>query len=299
MTLPNFLVIGAEKSGTTALHELLATHPQVFMSEPKEPSFFLSEDRRYLAQDLLGQPHEYIRTQSEYEEIFAAAPPAKVIGESSPCYLYSPEAAQLIKATIPGVRIVALLRNPAERAFSQFTFNQQRGWEPLTRTFKEALELEEERVRADSMWAFHYTRRGMYAQQLAPYINAFGDRVRVWAYDDFVEQPAHVLREICEFCEIEEITLEKPPARRNVTSLPRSGIIRQLLDRPNPIKAMARGLMPNRARSALGGMLRRMNAHRPAKDDEAIGSLMAVFEEDIRQLATTILPKAADWLSRG
>ena len=299
MTLPNFLVIGAEKSGTTALHELLATHPQVFMSEPKEPSFFLSQDRRYLAQDLLGQPHGHIRTQPEYEGIFVAAAAAKAIGESSPCYLYSPAAAQLIRATIPGVRIIALLRNPAERAFSQFTFNQQRGWEPLARTFREALELEEERVRADSMWAFHYTRRGMYAQQLAPYINAFGDRVRVWAYDDFVEQPAHVLREICEFCEIEEITLEKPPARRNVTSLPRSGIIRQLLDRPNPIKAMARGLMPNRARSALGGMLRRMNAHRPAKDDEAIGSLMAVFEEDIRQLATTILPKAADWLSRG
>ena len=235
VTLPNFLVIGAEKSGTTALHELLATHPQVFMSEPKEPSFFLSEDRRYLAQDLMGQPSPDIRTQSEYEEIFAAAPPAKVIGESSPCYLYSPEAAQLIKATIPGVRIVALLRNPAERAFSQFTFNQQRGWEPLTRTFKEALELEEERVQGDSMWAFHYTRRGMYARQLTP----------------------------------------------------------------NPIKAIARGLMPTRARSALGGMLRRMNARRPTKDDQTVRSLMPVFEEDIRQLAATILPKAADWLSRG
>lgn len=298
MTLPNFLVIGAEKSGTTALHELLATHPQVFMSEPKEPSFFLSQDPRYLAQDLLGQQHGDIRTQAKYEEIFAAAPAAKAIGESSPCYLYSPEAAKLIRATIPGVRIVALLRNPAERAFSQFTFNQQRGWEPLARTFREALELEEERVQGNSMWAFHYTRRGMYARQLAPYLNAFGDRVRVWAYDDFVEKPAHVLREICAFCEIEEIALAEPPARRNVTSLPRSGIVRQLLDRPNPIRAMARGLMPNRARSALGAMLRRMNARRPAKDDEAIRSLIPVFEEDIRQLAATILPKAADWLSR-
>ena len=296
MTLPNFLVIGAEKSGTTALHELLATHPQVFMSEPKEPSFFLSQDRRYLAQDLLGQPHADIRTQAEYERIFVAAAAAKAIGESSPCYLYSAEAAQLIKATIPDVRIVALLRNPAERAFSQFTFNKQRGWEPLSRTFREALELEEERVQGNSMWAFHYTRRGMYARQLAPYINAFADRVRVWAYDDFVEKPAHVLREICEFCEIEEIALAEPPARRNVTSLPRSGLMRQLLDRPNLIRAMARGLMPNRARSALGGMLRRMNTRRPARDDESVRSLIPVFEEDIRQLAATILPKAADWL---
>tara|TARA_R110002094_G_scaffold128245_1_gene122037 strand:+ start:27 stop:254 length:228 start_codon:yes stop_codon:yes gene_type:complete len=74
--------------------------------------------------------------------------------------------------------------------------------------------------------------------------------------------------------------------------------MRQLLDRPNPIKAIARGLMPTRARSVLGGMLRRMNARRPTKDDATVRSLMPVFEEDIRQLAATILPRAADWLSR-
>ncbi len=298
VTLPTFLVIGAEKAGTTALHAALDRHPRVFMSNPKEPSFFLSEDSRYLEQDLMGQPHGDIRTLAEYEALFAAAAPGQAIGESSPCYLYSPDAARFIKSLIPDVRIVVMLRDPAERAFSQFTFNQQRGWEPLSRTFQEALALEDERVRANSMWAFHYVNRGMYARQLAPYVETFGDQLRAWAYDEFVKDPAKVLGEIHDFLGVERVDLEEPAQRKNVTSLPRLGIIRQLLDRPNPVKALVGRLIPTHFRRAMGARLRQWNSRRPERDDSSIASLRPRFVDDIEALASGLLPGARRWLER-
>lgn len=299
MTIPTFFIVGAEKCGTTALHRHLSRHPQIFMSEPKEPSFFLAEDHRYVTQDLGGMSHSPIRTLEEYESLFATAADAKEIGESSPCYIYSDVAPHRIKAKVPDARIIAILRNPMERAYSQFVFNQQLGWESHRLTFADALALEEERVEKNSMWAFHYTRRGMYSKQVGRYLDLFGNnRVRIVLYDDFVREPEKVLDEIYDFLGVDHITLENPRELHNVSGLPKSRLLHHITHTPNPLKSLLKSILPNKVRQQIQHQVRSRNLIKPPASPDDLAHLKDVFETDIHALDRIIEPNTSVWLDK-
>src|SRR3712207_4104321 len=131
MTLPNFLVIGAMKSGTTALYYYLEQHPEIYMSPVKEPNFFSQEN----AADTVT----HIGT---YEQLFKGASGKKAIGEASHSYLYEPRAAAEIRRYVPKVKLIAILRNPIDRAYSHFLHMVRSGTEPLD-DFAQALREEE------------------------------------------------------------------------------------------------------------------------------------------------------------
>ena len=299
MTLPTFLTVGAEKCGTTALHVHLSRHPQVFMSEPKEPSFFLSEDPRYTGQDMGDLQHEYIRTLEEYQAIFESVDGETAIGESSPCYLYSDVAPHKIKELIPDAKIIAILRNPVQRAYSQFVFNQQRGWEARKMTFSRALELEDERVEKGSMWAFHYTRRGKYSGQIKRYLDTFSSaRVRVVLYDDFVKKPDSVLEDLYGFLGVGSVSLDNTRERHNVTGLPKSTLLHRLTNTSNPFKSILKSILPQGARQRVRRALSSWNSTKPPADPADLSRLGELFEADIRQLAELIEPDPLVWLGR-
>src|SRR5437867_4308222 len=119
--LPTFLVIGAARSGTTALYLYLRQHPNVFMSRDKETNFFAFEGE---ALDFRGPGAEFVNnsvvTLNAYLRLFADAPENAAIGEASPLYLYSLHAAERIHARLPDVRLIAILRNPIEQAYSHY-----------------------------------------------------------------------------------------------------------------------------------------------------------------------------------
>jgi len=120
--LPNFIMIGAAKAGTTALYWYLAEHPQVFMSPMKETNYFAYglDEQGHL---LYGDPelHRFrVQSWSEYEALFTGAGDAAAIGEVSPIYLECPQAAARIRQRLPGARIVCGLREPVDRAYSDF-----------------------------------------------------------------------------------------------------------------------------------------------------------------------------------
>src|SRR4051794_9340359 len=122
MTLPSFIVVGAAKAGTTALYWYLNEHPAVFMSPGKETNFF-AYGRDAQGRLLYGDPevhHFPIQTMAEYERLFDGADGAAAIGEASPIYLECPQAADRIRAAVPSVRIIASLRHPVERAYSDY-----------------------------------------------------------------------------------------------------------------------------------------------------------------------------------
>ncbi len=122
MTLPDFIVVGAAKAGTTALYWYLADHPQVFMSRVKETNYFaygLGEGGHLL----YGDPelhHFPIRTIDAYERSFEGAGDARAVGEASPIYLECPQSAGRIRDTIPDARIICGLRDPVDRAYSDY-----------------------------------------------------------------------------------------------------------------------------------------------------------------------------------
>src|SRR5919199_141812 len=133
MALPDFLVIGAPKAGSTALHAALARHPALCLSAVKEPKFFLTDG----PPPMTGGPgdpqtyREHVWRRCDYEALFDAAPPGMLRGESTPFYLYDLAAQTRIHALIPQAKLIAILRDPIERAHSNWTHLWSTGLEPV------------------------------------------------------------------------------------------------------------------------------------------------------------------------
>ena len=144
--MPTFLIIGADNSGTTALHRYLGQHPDIFISQPKELKFFPWEN---LKPDYRGPGDEadlssVITSVEEYRAYFAAGAGYTARGESSPQYIYFSRAAERIRHHIPDAKLIAVLRHPAERAYSHYLMLRRDGRETLT--FGEALAAEGRRI---------------------------------------------------------------------------------------------------------------------------------------------------------
>ena len=222
MTLPDFLVIGAPKAGTTALHVALAGHPELFMSPVKEPKYFLTDGpppRRGGGPGDVQTYREHIWRRDDYEALFAAAPPGALCGESTPFYLYDRRAQQRIHALIPGARMIAVLRDPVERAHSNWTHLWSAGLDPIG-DFPAACEAEDRRVAAGWALFWHYTRVGRYGEQLDHLFTVFPrEQVFVLRYRDLVDAPAQTLDAICTFLGVAPGIISQMP-RENVTAHP-------------------------------------------------------------------------------
>ena len=214
MILPTFIVGGAPRSGTTYLYELCDSHPDIYMAKPKrpEPKFFLVDE-------------EYCRGLAYYsEKYFAQAESFRAIGEKSTDYLENPHVAQRIKRCLPDVRLIFVLRNPIERAFSNYLWSCKNGIETLP--FEEALEREKERELAYEpkyryARPFSYISRGMYARLLMPYLELFDrSQIKILLLDDIVSVPKSVAWEVFDFLGVPvvrttfDLTQRVNPARR-------------------------------------------------------------------------------------
>ncbi|MBN1673868.1 MAG: sulfotransferase [Kiritimatiellae bacterium] len=239
MTLPNFLLVGAPKSGSTSLYEHLASHPDVYMCPIKEPCFFND-----------GMP-EIARTVSEYEALFAGRRNERAVGEASTSYLADPAAAERIKKCLPEAKIVALLRNPADRAYSTWTnMFYTLGFEKLS--FEEALREEENRIRTLDLPAdipfyyghFFYFQIGLYARHLKRYLDLFGRaRVSVHIFEEFVKAPAATCRALFSFLDVDDSFLPDFQKHNPAAVSRSSGLHRRLL-RPSPVLMKAYNRLP-------------------------------------------------------
>ena len=118
MTLPNFLIIGSAKGGTSSLHYYLRQHPQIFMPDLKEPRFFALEGETLNFQNPDSAiNHDSVTNLREYKNLFANAINEIGIGEASPLYLYSEKAVRRIKHYVPDAKLIVILRNPVDRSF--------------------------------------------------------------------------------------------------------------------------------------------------------------------------------------
>ncbi len=183
MRLPEFIIGGAPRSGTTWLYELLDRHPGVHMAKPlaPEPKFFLRDD-------------EYAKGLQYYSDRwFAGVDPAKAAGEKSTDYLESAEAAARIAHRLPHVKLIFILREPVSRAYSNYLWSKMNGLE--TEDFATALALEERRDRElPEKWKFtrpfSYFSRGLYAELLEPYFSRFLEhQILVTRFEDIIERP--------------------------------------------------------------------------------------------------------------
>lgn len=195
--LPDFLIIGAGKSGTTSLEFYLKQHPAIFLPEIKEPNFFAYEmykDEDFEDQSTKEHYRSSVTSYSDYIKLFKNAEVNQIIGEISNIYLYSPHAIERIKYYLPEVKLIAILRQPAERLFSRYT-HLLRVDKPPSKSFEDIFD-------EDSIWWKRpdLIQEGFYGKHLAEYFNNFNpSQIKVFLFEDLRNNPDHLLKEMADF----------------------------------------------------------------------------------------------------
>lgn len=291
MPLPNFIIIGAAKAGTTALYHYFAEHPDVFMSPVKETNFFAYglDSQGHL---LYGDPglHEFpIKTLSEYERLFAGAGNARAVGEASPIYLECPQAAERIYKLLPGVRLICSLRNPVDRAYSDYQmYLRHRG-----RSLDPVRDLS-----PGASWAgpdSHFVRIGSYHEQLSRYFGLFPrEQIHVILFDDLKRDAREVLRELYRFVGVEpDFTpdLSTPHARGG---LPASRLLESVF-RSRFVTRALRPWIPAQAASWVRRLRGKNMRSAPTLPLALRQELTAHFSEDIARTAQLIERNLDQW----
>jgi len=319
--LPNFCIIGAAKSATTSLHEYLKQHPDIFMSSRKEPNFFAfrgqtpsfrgpddEDPGRYvgLEQRLrVAKYEESVTTDEEYARLFKRAEGEPAIGESSVSYMYVSESAERIREAIPDVKIIAILRNPIDRAFSKFLQFRKDGLEPIA-DFGEAIDAEEGRVRQNWSPTWYYKGRGMYYEQIKRFYDRFDrSQIHILNYDDFTENPLAELQRIFQFLGVTQTFVPDVGKRHNVSRrrmrTPRSQLVNRLLNEPNRLRKVARRVLNKPLRNWLKRFATRRNTKSvrwspPAMAPDVRAQLVEEFRDDVLSLEELIGRDFSSWL---
>ncbi|HEX4132687.1 MAG TPA: sulfotransferase [Pirellulales bacterium] len=196
MSIPDFVVVGAAKAGTTSIHQYLRQHPRVRLTEPKETFFFtLEETARCQGVGAEYNGGNVIRTWQAYQGLFASSPSDALTGEICVAYLYFPSAAARIHAANPNCQIFIVLRHPVHRAYANYTHHVRDGLEPLS--FGDALAASAERMSQGYWWGFDYVGASTYSEQVERYRSIFGaERVEVLFFEDMLERETRFVNQM-------------------------------------------------------------------------------------------------------
>ena len=296
MVLPNFLVIGAAKAGTTSLYSYLKQHPAIFMSEVKEPRFFAPEVYTDYNNVVRSGGRKIPFTPEEYERLFADVTTETAIGEASTEYLYFPGVAARIKERIPEVKLIAILRNPVERAFSAFCYQLRDDEEPLS--FESALAAESDRIKQGYRQGWHYQQVGFYAEQVARYQKTFKpEQIRIYLHDELIKDSIKVTQDIYQFLEV-DATFIPDLTRKNISGVPKNKLLHNVFMKQNPLKSLVKPLLPGKLRKNIYQKVRTNNLKdKPSLALETRQQLVELYREDILKLENLMQRDLSHWLT--
>ena len=286
---PDFFVVGAPKAGTTSLYHYLIQHPDISMTDPKEPHFFYN--RRSPGEPVLGE-----KDLSEYLKLFEEAPEGRRAGEASTSYLWLTNAAREIKELQPEAKIIILLRDPVKRAYSHYWHHVRDDKEPLG--FKEALEAEPGRMEQGAWHGFYYVGCGLYAEQVERYLDTFGrESVKVYLFEDLMENPRGVCRDVFGFLGVDPEVAVDTGAIYNRGGAPKNRLFHKVIR--SRFKEPLKKLMPAGFRRSLGDRIRTSNIKpAPAMEPETRRLLEEAFREDLPRLEELLGRDLARWKDR-
>lgn len=295
--LPNLVVVGAPKCGTTSLYHYLKQHPEVYLPTRKELHYFT---RSELARDTAGPGDATVlqhlcADRAAYEAEYAGAADQPVRGDISPSYFDFAEVAPAMRRELGEARIVILLRDPIAKAFSQYMHLVRDGRETLP--FYDALHAEADRARRHWSMIWRYAGSSHYAWRLRHYLEAFGvERVRVYRFEDFVADPQAMLADLWRWLGIDPSIRPDTSRTFNASSQPRSRAVASLISKRSPLAALARAIVPAGLRSRITEAVRGLNAGDKARVDERSAAyLRDVFRDDVRE-TEALLGRPLGWL---
>jgi hypothetical protein len=203
MIIPNFLIVGAAKSGTTSLYRYMRQHPDIFMPEWKELSLFIG--------DSFGPLHR-VKKPYYYQKAFSKVQNQTAVGEASTAYLFDEAAPKIVKEQLGTIRIIIILRDPVAMSYSLYNHQLRREGETVE-DFEEALARENDRRRDPEFrkkcygWHanYYYYQRGLYYKQVKGYLDIFGkDHVLIILFEELADEPLGVLKKAFQFLEVDD-----------------------------------------------------------------------------------------------
>lgn len=296
---PNVLIIGAARAGSTFLVNQLSAHGEIACSDPKETHFLSLGQRTAEFQgpgDSATINRQIAHTIEEYEAAFSPAYGSAVRIDASVSMLYYPTSSieAIDRYLGDDVRIIVVLRDPVERAYSAFKYLQNRGYETLE-TFAEALAAEPQRIADDWHHLWHYSSMSHYGTQLEPWLEAFGDRLQVVDYKTLTGNPEAVVHDLITWLDLKPDLLCVDSRAVNSSGELRSPAVQNLLSNCRDLtwlRTAVKATVP----FAMRERIRSLNLTGSAVPPADRARLMGDLEGDLARLRELLGPNSPQWL---
>lgn len=296
---PNFFGIGAGKAGTTAVHYFLDQHPDIYMSQVKEPDHFSFEGGRQYS-------YPWYEDKKAYLALFESAVNESAVGEISNTYLTSEVAAKRIHEFAPDARLFVVLRDPAERAYSHFLMHLGTGLKANLDDFRCMFQSPNRLRPGLHSYRGDYLREGFYHQNLQKYQQLFSrHKIAILFYDDLKASPLYFIRELYQFLGVDDSICPKSNVVHNASGIPSDLVTRSvhgLVIRDNLLKYMLKSVVPNKVlhefKLLIEKRLRSSSAWiKPKLDPETRSILIELYRKDIQHLQDEVDRNLSNWLT--
>jgi hypothetical protein len=299
MKLPNFLIVGAAKAGTTSLYQYLNQHPDIYMPSRIKETFFFSG---ITAEKFPGMGHEYAKSAitnlDKYLELFSEAKEQKAIGEACVAYLYYYEISlkRILALLGKNIKIIICLRHPVDRSYSNYLHHVREGWETLS--FLEAIKAESWRKEKGWWWGFEYLPVSQYYSQVKAYLDVFGkERTLIILYEDLLEDQLGGIQKIFQFLDVDNSFVPDTSKKYNQSLIPRNQTLHKFINKPNQIMSILKRKVPHHLLKQMTDNLNTLNLTEPPKlPAEERRKLIPLYQEDILKLQDLIQRDLTHWL---
>ena len=294
---PNFLLVGAAKSGTTSLFNYLTQHSDIYIPEVKECRFFSQLPKNYKGLGAEFFPNSGITDERVYFNLFIGHED-KVCGDMSNDYLYYYEKSiKNIKKYLGNeIKIVIVLRNPIDRAYSNYMHHIRDGWENIS--FEQALDDENRRIEENWGWSYHYVKTGMYYYQVKAYLDNFR-QTKIYFFEELKFKDS-LLKDLYAFLEVRFTKELKDNKEYNVSGYPRNKLVHNFLNKDNAIKKIIKpvvnSILPKGSIQKVVSNIQNKNLKKVSMKNDTRERLKNVFEDDIKELSNLIKMDLSHWL---
>lgn len=295
MKLPTFLIIGVEKAGTTSVNNYLKQHPQVYMSPIKETNFLERDWEHADSSKMKLKPHR-IDTFEKYCNLFQDVTDEKAIGEVSPNYIFHyQESIKRILRYVPDAQLIAILRNPTERAYSDYLMH-------IRDAIGNPTSLSEQlKYKADKSYTL---LKGLYYQILQHFYAQFNrKRIKICLYEDLCDRPVEFMQDMYKFIGVDESFCPDMSKKAQVAQVPKNQLVNKVLRQKNPVRTLVatglRNILPESARQKLRSTLINLNSSDKSKTSLSPTErkqLVEYYREDILKLQDLIDRDLSNWL---
>lgn len=311
---PNFFVIGVAKAGTTSLYHMLGSHPDIYLTPIKETNYFARKDLdfehfrpdfkhnttidvgAYISEGMKKQIHCANVTEKEhYLALYQPANKKKALGEICNSYIFCPHASEEIYKEFPKAKIIVMLRNPIERAFSGYIMNLREG-KTLTKTFLEEIKRDESLSPRGWGITFNYLEMGNYYSQLKRVYDFFPkDQVAIYLYDDYKFDKKSVMKDMYAFLGVDTNFFPETDKKVNEAGLPRFKYLNYFIAQTGFLRKWARSVLGERGKKIVSKMMYSAD-NLPKITSEEREYLINYYREDVEKLSSLLGKDLSHWL---